>query len=373
MLIGIDGNEANIKNRVGSNIYAFEVLWHLYKLNTPDSYSIYLRNQSLCDLPPERDNWHYKIFGPQKFWTQFALPLKLYLEKEKPEVFFTPGHYAPRFCPCPSVISVLDTSYLLFPDYFRKQDLYQLKSWTAYSIKKAKKIITISQSSKQDLLKFYPIKEDKIKVIYLGFDRNRFYQNLDKEKTEEIVQKYSLTIPYILFVGTLQPRKNVIKLVEAFEKLAISNQQLANYELVIVGKKGWIYDETIERINSSPLKDKIKQLGFVEDNDLPYLYKRASCFVLPSLYEGFGIPVAEAMSVGTPVVISDNSSLPEVAGKAGILINPNDINSIKSGLEKALTLNPKEKEDIIRIGLEQVKKFSWEKCAKEIYQELTNC
>lgn len=372
MLIGIDGNEANIQNRVGSNIYAFEVLWHLYKLNVKDTFSIYLRSKRLSDLPPERENWYYKVFGPQKFWTQFALPVKLYLEKEKPEIFFTPGHYAPRFCPCPSVISILDTSYLLFPDYFRKQDLYQLKSWSAYSIKQAKKIFTISESSKHDLIKYYQLDENRIKVIYPGFDKERFNPNLNEVKTEEIAQKYGLINPYILFVGTLQPRKNVIRLVEAFEKLAISNQQLANYELVIVGKRGWIYDETIKRVNSSSKKDKIKLIGYIEDYDLPYLYKKASCFVLPSLYEGFGIPVAEAMSVGTPVVISDNSSLPEVAGKAGILINPNDITSINSGLEKALTLNPKEKEDIISIGLNQVKKFSWEKSAEQIYNELTH-
>lgn len=373
MNIGIDANEANTKNRVGSNIYAFEVLRHLYKLNTADSFFVYLRSQPLSDLPPARFNWHYKVFGPQKFWTQFALPLKLFLEKPRPDVFFTPGHYAPRFCPCPSVISILDTSYLLFPDYFRKQDLYQLKLWSAYSIKQASKIITISQSSKKDLLKFYKINEDKIKVIYPGFDKSKFNQNISEQKSREVMQKYSLTNPYILFVGTLQPRKNIIRLVEAFEKLAISNQQLGNYELVVVGKKGWIYDETVNRINSSPLKNKIKLIGFVENNDLPYLYKKASCFVLPSLYEGFGIPVAEALSMGTPVVISDNSSLPEIAGDAGILINPNYINSIKQGIEKALTLNTHEKEDIIRIGLEQVKKFDWEKTAREIYTQLTNC
>lgn len=366
MKIGIDGNEANIKNRVGSNIYAFEVLWHLYKLNTSDIYNIYLRNKPL-DLPPERKNWHYQVFGPQICWTQFALPLKLYLGKEKPDVFFTPGHYAPRFCPCPSVISILDTSYLLFPNYFRKHDLYQLKNWSSYSIKKARKIITISQSSKKDLLKYYQVNENKIEVIYPGFDKERFYLNLDQNKTAEISKKYGLVNPYILFVGTLQPRKNVIRLVEAFEKLAT---QYANLNLVIVGKKGWIYDKTIKRINSSPQKDKIKLIGFVEDKDLPYIYKKASCFVLPSLYEGFGIPVAEAQSVGIPVVISNNSSLPEVAGEAGILIDPYNINSIAQGLNKALTLNPKEKEDIISNGLEQVKKFSWEKCAEQIYNEI---
>lgn len=366
MLIGIDGNEANVENRVGSNIYAFEVLWHLFKLNTLDNYSIYLRSQPLSDLPPVKNNWHYQVFGPQKFWTQFALPLKLFLGKPRPDIFFTPGHYAPRFCPCPSVISILDTSYLLFPAYFKKQDLYQLKNWSAYSVKQAQKIITISNSSKRDLIKHYQLEEEKIKVIYPGFDKDRFNPNLSESRAVEIVHKYGLMNPYILFVGTLQPRKNLIKLVEAFEKLG-------NYELVIVGKKGWIYDETIKRINSSACKNKIKLLGFVKDLDLPYLYKKASCFVLPSLYEGFGIPVAEAMSVGTPVVISDNSSLPEVAGDAGILINPKDLNSIKCGLEKALTLNTAEKEDIIRKGLEQVKKFSWEKCSQQILNELHCC
>lgn len=370
MQIGIDGNEANVPQKVGSNVYAFQVLNNLAKLNSPHNYKIYLRSNPLSFLPLENKNWHYEVFGPRKFWTQIALPLKLFLEKEKPSVFYSPGHYAPRFSSSPSVVTILDTSYLFYPQYFNKKDLLQLKSWSAYSIKNANKIITISNSSKNDLLKYYGLNEKKVKVIYPGYDKERFKLSLSAIKSQEIAIKYKLPQSYVLFVGTLQPRKNLITLIKALEKLKSTKDKYSNLELVIIGKKGWIYDKILKEIDNAKIKNQIKMIGFVADQDLPYLYQKASCFILPSLYEGFGLPVLEAMSVGVPVVVSNSSSLPEVAGKAGIYIFPQELESLIKGIDKALSLNPQEKEAIIRSGLEQAKKFSWDKCAKEILSVL---
>ena len=137
MLIGVDGNEANIKNRVGSNQYAFELLQALWKLDKKHHWLIYLRKKPRVDMPREREGWHYRVFGPSRFWTQWRLPLDLYLHQPRPDVFFTPGHYSPRWCPVPLVIAIMDLGYLHFPEQFTKPIYYQLKKWTERSIKKA--------------------------------------------------------------------------------------------------------------------------------------------------------------------------------------------------------------------------------------------
>lgn len=370
MHIGIDGNEANIKHRVGSNIFAYEVLRQLSTLGESDFFDIYLRDKPLPDFPAEKTNWHYKIFGPKKMWTQLALPIKLFLQNQKPAVFFTPGHYAPRYCPVPSVITILDTSYLTFPQYFRKQDLYQLKSWSAYSVKNARKIITISHSTKKDLIKHYQVSDDKIAVIYPGYDKKKFDPALDLNKNDELLKKYQITTPYLLFVGTIQPRKNIQRLLSAFRQLVNGGFKI---NLVIAGKVGWLYDDILRMAKEKENDSAVIVTGYVEDNDLPYLYKNASCFVLPSLYEGFGIPAVEAMSMECPVVVSNISSLPEIVGDAGILIDPYSVEDIKNGLMKALTLKPEEKESMIKKGREQADKFSWDKCAREILSILKSC
>lgn len=367
MLIGIDGNEANVVNRVGSNTYALEVLRHLEMKKTDDQFVIYLRNRPLNNLPEERAGWKYKTFGPQKFWTQFALPLHLYLERKKPDVFFTPGHYAPRFSPIPTVVSILDTSYLLFPQYFRRRDYLQLKNWTSYSVKNAAIVITISNSTKHDIIKYYRIKEDKISVVYPGYDRDRFYENLPVEKVGSVLDKYHIKKPYILFVGTIQPRKNLLALIEAYKKIREEGMKI---DLVITGKIGWLYGKIIKETKSSEVAKDIRVTGFVDNKDLPLLYKGATCFVMPSLYEGFGIPVVEAMAVGTPVVISNTSSLPEIAGNAGIFIDPRNLESLEEGIKHTVRMPENERVTRIGKGLEQVKQYSWEVCVDQIYKVL---
>lgn len=360
MKIGIDGNEANIKTRVGSNKYAFEVLKALKDIND-NQYNICLKDKLLSDMPPPDINWQYKIFGPRPFWTQFALPVKLLTKEWHLDVFFTPGHYAPRFCPCPLVITVLDTSYLNYPQLFLKKDLYQLKNWTSYGIYKAKKIIAISNSTKNDLLKYYRIKDNKVKVIYPGFDRERFSSEIDNQTGRNILKKYNIDNPYVLFVGTIQPRKNLDRLIAVF------NREDMPFDLVIVGKKGWMSDEFIEK---TKINHKIKIIGYINDEDLPHLYKQALCFILPSLYEGFGFPVIEAMSVGTPVIVSNTSSLPEIVGDAGLMINPTSISDIENSIKSVANFSLSERKSIIEKGYLAVRKYSWEACAREIIETL---
>ncbi len=357
MLIGIDGNEANIDKRVGVGQYANELLGKLKAIKSFYNFQIYLKNKPLLDLPPEAENWHYRIVGPSQLWTQFGLPLNLYWQKPKPDVFFTPSHYAPRFCPCPRVISIMDLSYIHFPEMFRREDLWQLKNWTGYSIKKATRILTISQSSKNDIIKYYQVQAEKVVVTYPGY---RISLNSKMTSAKSVIKKYGIKGDYILSVGTLQPRKNFVRLIEAFSKLELP------HELVIVGKQGWLWEEIYEAPKKFGIEEKVKFLNYVSDEDLSAIYQNASCFVLVSLYEGFGIPVLEAMNYGCPVVASNISSLPEVVKDAGILVDPYDIEEIAHGIKEALA----QREMLVKKGFRQCHQFSWEKCARQTLKVL---
>lgn len=363
MLIGIDGNEANIEKRVGIGQYAFQMLKHIYKVQSAKSkvqstnikFKIYLKDRPLSDLPKESSWWKYKIIKPKAFWTQIALPINLFLEKEKPNVFFSPSHYAPRFSPCSSVISIMDLSFVHFPSMFNKKDLWQLKNWTAYSVKNATKIFTISNYSKKDIVSYYGINSDKVVVTYPGYERTKFLAKPDLAPRDK-------SNKYILFVGTLQPRKNIARLVEAF-KIATTKFSDETMKLIIAGKKGWLYEEVFQKVKELSIEKRVIFTGYVKEEDLPGLYGSAKCLVLPSLYEGFGIPVLEAMACGCPVVVSNVSSLPEIVGEAGILVDPLRTISIAQGIEQVCYDNLR-RNMLISKGLNQVKKFSWERCAR---------
>ena len=224
MIIGIDGNEANVKNRVGSGTYAFELIKQFHSLKDNHHFVILLKNPPLPDLPKETENFNYKVFGPKRLWTQFALPLKLTFGV-KPDVFFSTAHYLPRFLPlsCPLVVTIHDLSFLHFPEMFKKSDLYQLTFGTKASIQKAAHIIAVSQTTKDDIVKSYKIDPSKIAVTYEGYNKERFKPQITT-RSDLVNKKYGIKGEYIIFVGTLQPRKNLEKLLEAFKVLVDSSQ-----------------------------------------------------------------------------------------------------------------------------------------------------
>jgi glycosyltransferase involved in cell wall biosynthesis len=376
MIIGINGYEAvvprfgyDIKTglpiRVGSGEYCFELLLNLNRIDKKNNYIIYLPGKPTSDLPKESQSWHYKIVRPRRMWTLFGLSLEFFLRRSKPDVFFSPTHYLPIFAPSKTAISILDVSYIKFPELFRKSDLNQLTKWTGYSAKKASIIFTISKASKGDIIKSYGGSESKVEVTYPGIKEiaGGKYKALSMD---EIRKKYGVGDNYILFVGTLQPRKNIVCLIEAFSKL-----NKPDLDLIIVGKKGWKFEEILAAPKKYGVENKVKFLDFVPDEDLPSFYKNAVCFALPSLYEGFGLPVLEAMKYGCPVVTSNVSSLPEAGGDAVLYADPLNVDDIKKNLE-AIVTNPELKEKLIKKGYDQVKKFSWDKTAKETLRVLEN-
>jgi glycosyltransferase involved in cell wall biosynthesis len=362
MNIGIDGYEANTKKRVGIGQYAYQLLCQINKQDNKNTYWVFLPTPPISNMPKEKTNWHYIIGKPGSLWTITQLPN---LIKQKTlDLFFSPTHYAPWFTNIPKIISIMDLSYLHYPEMFKLKDYLQLKYMTQYSIKRAQKVFTISEFTRSEIIKYYRYPEKDIVVTYPGITNSKYKISNIKNTDQKL--KSILNTKFILFVGTIQPRKNIERLIDAFEMIR------ENVDLIICGKKGWIFEPIIQRMTNSTKAKRIKWLEFVSDEELFVLYQKAEVFILPSLYEGFGIPVLEAMNFGCPVIVSNISSLPEIVGNAGIYIDPLNSIDIAKGIEKALKLNQAERKELVRLGQEQIKKFSWENSARKIIETFTN-
>lgn len=364
--LAIDGYEANTSSRVGIGEYAYEIVYGMHHMLSQKQQhetvcTVILPEQPHEGMPKETDWWKYSVEHPRKFWTFFALPKRLWQMKPQPNVIFSPTHYVPRFIPTPRVLSVMDLSFLHYPEMFRRKDYYQLVNWTKYSMTHAKAVFTISKFTKNAILEAYGFPKEKVFVTYPGLSPRKYMQ----DTALQVPETYGLHAPYILSVGTVQPRKNYTRLIEAYAHVIQENSFQA-YDLVIVGKKGWLYEEIYRTPERLHIADKVKFLDFVPDEHLPALYAHADCFVLPSLYEGFGLPVLEAMAHGCQVVISNTSSLPEIAGDAGIYVDPENTESISDGIRSAVKEKSTEKgRTRIKIGKERIKLFSWEKAAAQ--------
>jgi len=364
MIIGFDINEANVPQRVGVNQVAYNAFIHMVDQLAPgDRIIAFGKDRPLPDMPKESEKLTYEIFGAKKAWVFTSLTKRLWFGKPKIDVLFSPSHYAPLIAPVKQVIYLMDMSFELFgTEYFTTYDINQLKKWTPLSIKKAKKVITISEFSKKEINRLYGTPLDKIEIVNPSYDKNTFHGKVPKTKQIAVKKKYGITGSYLLYWGTLQPRKNISRLIEAFSKL-----DQPRLKLVICGKKGWLYDQILEQANSLGIADRVIFTGFAPNEDLPALIKSSRAFVLPSLYEGFGIPPVEAQAVGSPVVVSRISSLPEVVGDSGIYIeDPMSVDSIAQALEKVLSLKLSERSRLIKAGKENAKRFDWAMSAQKI-------
>jgi len=254
----------------------------------------------------------------------------------------------------------MDLGYLKSSGHFKKYDYWQLKYWSAISIFASKVVFAISENTKNEIVKRYTFASKKVVVTPLAYDPNIFNTKVPKEDIERVRDKYTIVSDYVLFLSTLKPSKNVEGLIEAFN---IISDRFPDIKLVIAGKKGWLYDSIFEKVKKLGSENKIIFTDYVSEEDKPALVAGAKVFCLPSFHEGFGLDVLNAMACCVPVVLSNSGSLPEVAGNAGVYIDPNFPKSIAEGLSKVLSMDNVEYNKLIREGLEQVKKFSWEKTA----------
>jgi len=350
MRIGIDCSPV-LYRKTGVGNYVHNLLLNLAKIDTKNSYVLF--SQSLRHLESGKivryDFAHKKTVAvrvPKPLldfcWYKLRFP-SIKLLTGKVDIFHG-NFYLPLVRNGKGIITIHDMSFIAC-------------------------IIAVSQFTKAEILRYISVPEGKIDVIYEGVNMVKQGPSV---QSDDILKKRGVTKDYILFVGTIEPRKNLEKLVRAFKLLIESRGD--KYELVIVGKLGWKYDAFLQSLKTLGIQDKIKFLGYVPDTDLPIIYKHASVFVYPSVYEGFGLPVLEAMAYGTPVITSNVSSLPEVAGDAALLVNPYDEGQIAEGMDKVLS-DPELRRQLIRRGREQVKKFSWMETASrtlELYEQVHN-
>lgn len=355
MIIGIDGNEANVANQVGVSVYTFQLLRYFHQKASKDQqFVIYLKQKPLPHMPTETDFFRYQVvFGPV-LWSRIFFPLALLFQRNL-SVLFAPAHYSPPLLPVPLVVTIHDLAYHHFPKEFLPKDRYKLEHWTAESVSKAHSIIAVSKATKKDLLTLFPDQQSKIRVIYNG------YQQTDQTETAILSNLKLERRQYLLFVGTLQPRKNIETLIEA---AALLKQTGKPIPVVIVGKKGWMYESLFQRVRDMQLEDLIYFTGYLPDDDVHTLYRHATLLVNPSRYEGFGIPVLEAMARGCPVLAAQTGSLPEIGGDAAWYFDPNNAQQLSQKIHDLLRY-PSSRSKLTKAGYERVSLFSWETAAEE--------
>ena len=397
MIIGIDASRANKADKTGTEWYAFFVINELKKLCTSDHnfilYSAEPLTGELSKLPKNFSNRVLK-WKAGFFWTQIRLSIEMVIRP--PDVLFVPAHTIPIYCPKKTYTTLHDAGFESFPELYGNKYIGPKNSamkyifnifirlitlgkfgnseldyhrWSArLAIKKAFKIFTVSNFSKNEIQKFYKIKAEKISVIYNGY--NTIYtQQKNPEEVQNVLLKHNISTPYVFFIGRLEIKKNIFRLVESFLNLK-NESKFDNLKLVLSGKPGFGYEQTSRLIASSSHKSDIITTGWLNENELSLIMSSCSCFLFPSLYEGFGIPIIEAMASRVPVITSSIGSMAEISNQAAILVNPLNTEEITEAI-KLIMSNAEKRKKLIKNGLELIKKYSWKLTASQILKEIT--
>ncbi len=401
MIIGYDGSRAFINKRTGTENYAFQLLHNISLVDHNNTYYVYTRNlaskgQAFTGLGKHNDNYKWpnnfkfiKIHYP-RLWTQVGLAAQTF--KDPLDLLFVPSHTLPiiRRPGLKTVLTVHDLGAEYLPaSHQLKQRLY-LDFMTHYQLKSATHLIAVSEATKTDIIKRVGVDPKSITAIYEGFNSQLFGHEISISRLTKDLLEFNL-VPdwYFLFVGTIQPRKNLIRLIKAYALYLNNELRIKNYgkstkpiihdssfiipDLVLAGGKGWLSDEIYKLPEKLGIESRVKFLGYVPDEKLPALYQGAKAFLFPSLFEGFGLPVLEAFASGTPVITSKVSSLPEVAGDAAILVDPYSTKELSQAFLEVL--KPLLKRSLVNKGYQQVKQFSWQKAAIEtikVFEEVAS-
>lgn len=299
-------------------------------------------------------------------WEQLVLPLML--RRYQIDLLHSTVFVAPLCLPCPSVVTIHDMTWFTLPRQHTRVKGAYFRAMIPPAVRRAAQIIAVSEASKQDIVTLLGTSAERIAVTYEGVDLDFFCPEAAKGRVGEVGARYSVRRPYVLYVGKLEPRKNLPTLIKAFASIA---RQFPDHQLVLAGNPGWDFQAIYETAACIPLRERIRFTGFVAEADLPALYAEADLFVYPSSYEGFGFPVLEAMACGTPVITSNVSSLPEVAGDAGLLVDPLDVVALVDAMRQVLG-NSMLRQQMRAKGLEQARRFTWEATARrtlQIYEE----
>jgi len=351
-----------MRNKInGLGNYIKNLIWGLSRIDPGNEYILFATSDSFCHLEGLTKKFDIEFVPDnaalRRTWEQTVLPWRL--NQRRIDVFHGTAFIAPLVKTCAHVISVHDMTFRLEPKRHLFHSQVYLRAMMPTLIRNSDRIIAVSESAKKDILDFVPIDDQKISVIHHGV-QERFAPVKEEERLARIRSKYRLPEDFILYLGVIEPRKNLEGLVEAY----IGQNLAERINLVLAGGLGWDYSSLLVKITNCKVKEAIHMPGYIDEADLPALYSAARVFVYPSFYEGFGLPVLEAMACGTPVITSSVSSLPEVAGDAAILVDPNNVNALAATLQRVVT-DRELREELSLRGLKRVKHFTWDETARK--------
>lgn len=402
MIIGIDASRANRKNKTGTEWYSFYLIKNLALIDKKNQYILYLDKAPLPELEKivsNSVNFSFKILNWPftSFWTLGRLTLEMIWSR--PDVLFVPAHALPLITPSKTINTIHDVAFVRELDIYRQEapkastkfrrkvlrmiiklfsfgryegnSLEYLNWSTVFALKKASTIITVSNFTKKEIIECYPkTKGDKIKVVHNGFPDDLFNMEADEIKINSVLNKYNISKPYYLYVGRLEKKKNTSFLVEALSILRSDFPEIKE-KLVLIGNAGYGYDEVKYAMEEFNLNREVIMPGWVDEADMPSIFKGASAFVFPTRHEGFGIPVIQSLACGIPTAVSDIPVLHEIAADSVCYFNQNDKHDIARAMSE-IVLNKDLKATLVNKGLEQVKNFSWLKCAEETLAIIEN-
>jgi glycosyltransferase involved in cell wall biosynthesis len=359
--IAIDAHSVGAKLG-GNESYALNLIEALAQIDSVNEYTLYVTTAEAQDRFHQR--WpNFKVHRTLPHTPLIRIPLTLSAELRKHPVDVLHVQFtAPPFCPCPVIVSIHDLSFEHLPQTFNLRSRTQLRLTVRHSARRATKILTLSEHTRRDVIDTYGVDATKVTAIPLAAPRH-FGPVSDAKELQRVRHTYGIDGDYVLSVGSIQPRKNLVRLIRAYAELRATHSSNRWPKLVIVGKCGWLYDETFRALEESGVRDSVVLTGYVPEADLPALYSGALCFVYPSYFEGFGLPPLEAMKCGAPAIVGNATSLPEVVGDAALQVDPFNVSAIAAAMDQ-LIKNSELREKLRVKGQARAKLFDWNDTAQ---------
>ncbi len=369
MRIAIDAHSVGA-GLAGNESYATNLIEALAEIDQVNDYTLYVTKRQAVERFSNRwQNFVVRQTVPHTPLIRIPLSLSKELRQHPVDVLHV-QFTAPPFAPCRVVCTIHDLAFEHLPETFKRRSWMQLRVTVRQTAKKAARIITLSEYSRQDIAETYGIPAEQITVTH-GAAPAHFEPVTSEKELRSVRQTYGIEGEYLLTVGSIQPRKNLTRLIAAYSRLRTKRAKRKLPKLVLVGKRAWLYSETLKAIEDFGVSDSVILTGYVPEADLPALYSGALCFIYPSYFEGFGLPPLEAMKCGVAVIVGNRTSLPEVVGSAAVLIDPFDIDALAFAIEKLI--DDSDFRSKLRVqGLARSKKFSWHSTAQqtlEVYKQ----
>jgi glycosyltransferase involved in cell wall biosynthesis len=362
MHIGLNAHLLSLSHNyrgAGINSYIYQLLKHLGPIDSGHRYTVFLGERRFVEEGLRLRYTRWPTYRPwaRILWEQSMQPIAL--RRAGVDLLHAMAFVGPLAAPCPFVVTIYDLSFLHHPEAFRPWNRWYLQNFSLLSARRARRVIAISESTKRDVVNWLKVAPDLVDVVYCGVDD--IFQPLPAAQVDEFRQRRGLPEHFILFLGTLEPRKNVQTLIRAYARWRKAEAGIP--KLIIAGAKGWYYEQIFAEVESLGLAREIIFPGYVSQEELPLWYSAGDLFVYPSRFEGFGLPVLEAMACGVPVVTTNAASLPEVAGDAALLVAPGNESQLVEAMRRGLG-DQTLRQEMISKGLAQAARFSWELAAR---------